>query len=134
MPAPVDRLAITGEGDYVFTAASLIAGDMVTIKLYVDTATPLDEALCISVNNGQRKIELTARGEDTTGAHLKAFVTVPYKDFATDMTFEVCKSDGTVISQKLTYSVETYAARTTDVAEQADLIAAIRAAGQAARR
>lgn len=132
LEAPKSALAFTGSGAYKFSGATLLLEDTVILKLLVDAKgePAADYAdYYVKASDSNVKVPLVQRDGDENGSHLKALVEIPFSKLGTTFTFAVYNGEGVQVSHSLTYSVDTYAARTTDLAEQADLVAAIRAAG-----
>ena len=132
LPEAESALAFAGSGAYKFSGATLLLEDTVVLKLLVDAkADPAADyaTYYVKAADSDVKIALKQRKGDTDGSHLKALVEIPFSKLGTTFTFAVYNGNGEQVSHALTYSVDTYAARTTDLAEQADLVAAIRAAG-----
>lgn len=125
---------------YAFSGATLLLQDRIRLKLYIDLQTGadmLDGDLYLEYGTdagfaGAEKALLLQRGnegDDKSNAHLKATLDILPTAFAATMYFRVVTAEGTVVSSTLTYSVSSYAARST---EDAALTAAILALGKAA--
>lgn len=125
---------------YAFSGATLLLQDRIRLKLIIDLQTGadmLDGDLYLEYGTdagfaGAEKALLLQRGnegDDKSNAHLKATLDILPTAFAATMYFRVVTAEGTVVSSTLTYSVSSYAARST---EDAALTAAILALGKAA--
>ncbi|MBO5052309.1 MAG: hypothetical protein J6D31_08945 [Clostridia bacterium] len=135
LPEVTDKIAKSGSGDYAFTGATLLLEDTLKLKLLLQaTDAPLaDWASCYLAVNGKRTDATIALNDGSTdGGKLKAVLSVPFSEFSTDYVLTLHAAGGTQVSDTLTYSVETYAARMGGVTEQAAVLDAIRTVGVAA--
>ena len=135
LPAAVDNIAQSGNGAYTFFGAALRLEDTIQLKLLLDDTNDAYagwSSLYLKVNGQPANAKITLYESNEYGTLLQAVLDVPFAELATDYTITLHAADGTQVSSTLTYSVETYAARTANLADQADLLAAIRAVGQAA--
>ncbi len=134
LDAAVDNVAQTDKNAYIFSGATVLLEDTLKLKLLMDaTSAPRADwdDLYLAINGKKTNATVSLRGDKTDGTNLKAIVSIPFAEFATDYQITLHAADGTLVSSKLTYSVETYAARTAD-ADQADMLTAIRTVGKAA--
>lgn len=136
LSAAQDKASQSGSGDYYFSAATLLLEDCVQIKLLVDATAEAHSdwaSFYLAVNRERVGATLALRAGSTDGRYLKAIFSVPISCYHTDYTITLHKADGTQISSTLVYSVESYAARTADVADQTALVEAVRMLGAAAQ-
>ncbi|MBQ8351240.1 MAG: hypothetical protein IJY20_04245 [Clostridia bacterium] len=133
--APKDKVAQSGNGDYYFDGATVLLEDTLQLKLLLtatDGARADWNSLYLAINGKKTNATISLRSGNTDGTYLKAILDVPFAEFSTDYQITLHAADGTQVSTTLTYSVDTYIARTANITAQADMLAAIRNVGVAA--
>lgn len=119
---------------YAFSGATIRLEDTVQLALLLQTAdgsVPTGwQNLYLAMGGKMAKANIKLRTVDGV-TYLLAVVDIPFAELATDYVITLHAADGTQVSSTLTYSVDTYAARTA-TADQVAMLHAIRVVGRAA--